>query len=274
MLSFGDIQVIFHQKVSILKPYILVTNDDGIHAPGILALTNAMVEIGEVIVTAPATNQSASGHKKTLYTDIPVHETTLANGVKGWAVNGSPADCIALAAMGLLPWPPALVVSGINRGENMSQDITYSGTVTAALEAAIQGIPAIAMSSANRLADAPEDYAEAARIAIIMAQHVLARGLPPLTILNVNVPVNPPKGIRLTRQGVRIYRDALVRLHDGVVQIGGEPPIGELEDAATDIWAVANDYVSLTPIHLDMTAHRFMADLAAWEVSIDADDNQ
>lgn len=247
--------------------YILVTNDDGIHAPGILALAEAMQAIGEVQIAAPSINQSASGHKKTLFNDIAVKETTIGNHIPALAVGGSPADCIALAAMGLRKWPPDIVVSGINRGENMSQDITYSGTVTAALEATIQGIPALAVSLANRDADKVEDYREAARIAQIVAQHILVKKLPPLTILNLNVPGGEVKGLRLTRQGVRIYRDELAREGE-IVRIVGEPPTGILDESGTDLWAVANGYASLTPIHLDMTAHRFLADLAAWDVGI------
>ena len=135
--------------------YILVTNDDGVHAPGLLALTQAMREIGEVTVIAPSTNQSASGHKKTRYRAILVGETTLDDGTPALAVTGSPADCIALAALGLARWPARIVVSGINRGANMGQDITYSGTVTAALEATIHGVPAVAGSRDQRDADQP-----------------------------------------------------------------------------------------------------------------------
>ena len=124
--------------------YILVTNDDGVQAPGLFALAEAMRSLGEVDVVAPARNQSASGHKKTLFTDIPVEKTTLRDGSPALAVDGSPADCIALTALGMSRWPPRLVVSGINRGANMGQDITYSGTVTAALEATINGVPRLA----------------------------------------------------------------------------------------------------------------------------------
>jgi len=246
---------------------ILVTNDDGVHAPGLLALANAMQQLGTVQVVAPATNQSASGHKKTLFADIEIAETEIANGFDALAVHGSPADCIALSAMGLRPWPPSIVVSGINRGENMSQDITYSGTVTAALEATIHAVPALAVSLSNREANDPEDYAEAARIATIVARHLLKNHLPPLTILNLNIPQGAVKGIRLTRQGVRIYRDEIEQ--DGSkIRIVGEPPTGKLDEAGTDLWAVNQGYASLTPIHLDMTAHQFMANLAAWDIDV------
>jgi 5'-nucleotidase len=243
---------------------ILVTNDDGITAPGLQALAEAMTTFGEVDIAAPATNQSASGHKKTLFTAIPIQESRLANGMPALAVTGSPADCIAVSAMGLRPFPPDIIVSGINRGENLSQDITYSGTVTAALEGAIHAVPAVAFSLSMRDADKVEDYAEAARIAKIVVAQVLERYLPPLTILNVNIPQGKPKGIRVTRQGVRLYLDALERL-ENAVRIVGEPPAGNVDELGTDLWAVHRGYVSVTPIHLDLTAHRYLAELSNWE---------
>lgn len=246
---------------------ILVTNDDGVQAPGILALANAMQQFGAVQIAAPARNQSASGHKKTLFSDIQFSETTLANGMPALSIDGSPADCIALTAMGLRAWPPRLVVSGINRGANMGQDITYSGTVTAALESAIQGIPSLAISLDNHLANEPEDYAIAAQVASKVVSYMLNHTLPPMTILNLNIPNGEVKGIRLTRQGVRIYRD-VIEIEGDRVRIAGEPPTGVLDAAGTDIWAVHNGYASLTPIHLDLTAHQFMADLAAWDVTL------
>ncbi|KXK14352.1 MAG: 5'-nucleotidase [Chloroflexi bacterium OLB15] len=247
---------------------IIVTNDDGVHAPGVLALAQAMRTLGEVHVAAPARNQSATGHKKTLFQDIAVHDVTLADGTIATSVEGSPADCIALCALGLTAWPPDLVVSGINRGSNMAQDITYSGTVTAALESAINGAPAVAVSLDSRDADTVEDYAEAARVAVEVVKMALQKPIPLMTILNLNVP-NVPRvnGLRLTRQGVRIYRDELHR--DGnILRIQGPEPIGEFQHEATDVWAIHHGYASLTPIHLDMTAHRFMADLAAWDLTV------
>lgn len=252
--------------------YILVTNDDGVHAPGILALAQAMRELAEVEVAAPATNQSASGHKKTLFQSIPVHETNLADGTPALAVGGSPADCIALSALGVsVRWPPRLVVSGINRGANMGQDITYSGTVTAALEATIHGIPAVAISLENRVADHVEDYAHAARVAVAVVKKALERPLPPFTILNVNVPKGEVKGIRLARQGVRIYHDELEMISEEAsksYRIVGPEPTGLIDSPGTDLWALHQGYASLTPIHLDMTAHRFMAELATWDIGL------
>jgi 5'-nucleotidase len=248
--------------------YILVTNDDGINAPGILALVTAMQEFGEVRVVAPSNNQSASGHKKTLHQDIPVSEFDFPGGVPALSVGGSPADCIALAALGAQKWPARLVVSGINRGANMGQDITYSGTVTAALESTIHGVPALAVSLDNPAANDPEDYAEAARVAQAVARRTLERSLPPFTILNLNIPNRPQvKGIRLTRQGIRVYLDELERDGD-MYRIAGDPPSGVLDEEGTDVWAVDGGYASLTPIHLDMTAYRFVADLAAWDIAL------
>lgn len=247
--------------------YIVVTNDDGVHAPGILVLAQAMREFGDIGVIAPARNQSASGHKKTLYADLPHARTQLDDGTPAVSIDGSPADCIAVAAMGAIQWPPRLVVSGINRGANMGQDITYSGTVTAALEASIHGIPAVAISLDNREADDPETYKEAARVAKAVVRQALENTLPPFTIINVNVPDGEVKGLRLARQGIRIYRDELV-IDGDVYRIAGEPPIGDIDEAGTDLWAVDNGYAAMTPIHLDMTAHRFMADLMAWDIEL------
>ncbi len=247
---------------------IIVTNDDGVNAPGILALATALRTIGEVEIIAPGTNQSASGHKKTLFQDMKVEHPILADGTEATAIYGSPADCIALAALGIAAWPPHIVVSGINRGSNMGQDITYSGTVTAALESVIHGAPAIAVSLDDTEANTVESYQEAARVAVEVAKHVLIKGLPPYTILNVNVPQRERvKGLRFTRQGLRIYRDQLERIED-VCRIIGPAPTGQFEEEGTDLWAVHQGYVSITPIHLDMTAHRFVADLVAWNIEL------
>ncbi len=250
---------------------ILVTNDDGVFAPGLLALAQAMRRFGDVQIVAPATNQSASGHKRTVYQDIAVDEVTLADGSTARAVAGSPADCVALAALGVVEWPPKIVVSGINRGQNMGQDITYSGTVTAALEAAIQGHPALAVSLVNHSADKVEDYLAAAEIAAHVVESMLNHTLPPLTILNLNVPATGPiKGLRLTRQGVSAYEDGVERTGN-IYRVLWPPQTGipgGIDDEGTDLWAVHNGYASLTPLHLDMTAHHFLSRLAAWDITI------
>ncbi len=248
--------------------YILVTNDDGVYAPGILALTQAMKKFGDVGVIAPTFNQSAGGHKKTLFTNIPYEKTRLADGTEALSITGSPADCIALGALGAMPWPPRLIVSGINRGPNMGQDVTYSGTVSAALEGSLHGIRAVAFSLNNHDATTVEDYRVASQVAQQVVEWVLERQFPLHTILNVNIPSGDAiKGLRITRQGIREYLDALE--NDGsVFRIVGDPPAGRLDEVGTDLWAIDNNYVSLTPIHLDLTAHHFMAELFAWDISL------
>jgi 5'-nucleotidase len=249
--------------------YILVTNDDGVDAPGILALARAMTGIADQVgVIAPAANQSMTGHKITLFQDLQIDESrTLAEGISAVAVGGSPADCIALASHGLVQWPPRVVVSGINRGANMGQDIFYSGTVSAALEAVIQGVPALAVSLDNNEANAVEDYAVAARLAARVVARMLENSLPEFTALNLNVPYGVDvRGIRLTRTGVRIYNDEIERNGD-LVKVVGEPPTGVIDRPGTDLWAVHNGYASLTPLQMDLTAHAFMADLNAWDVT-------
>ncbi len=251
---------------------ILVTNDDGYDAPGIVALAEAMRALGDVRVSAPASNQSGSGHAITLFKDIPYKSCEVGSGIPALAVSGSPADCIAVAMLGLLDHKPDIVVSGINRGANMGQDLTYSGTVTAALEAAIHGLPAVAISLAAPRADRVEDYQVAAELAIQIASKVLEEGLPPMTILSVNVPgvacLEDLRGIRLTRQGLRIYRDELKHVDGAAVRVEGQPPAGNFDEIGTDIWAVHRDFVSVTPVHLDMTAHQFMATLEAWDLRL------
>lgn len=252
---------------------IMVTNDDGYDAPGILALAQAMQTLGDVQVAAPGTNQSASGHKKTLFQDIHYDVTSIGDGIPTVAVYGSPADCIALSVMGLVESQPDIVVSGINRGENMGQDLTYSGTVTAALEASLHNIPAIAISLSNHMANKVEDYQIAAEVILPIVRKVIQNGLPAHTILNINVPnvdsINDIKGYRLTRQGIREYLDVMTRAGEHIVRIEGEPPIGDVDEIGTDIWAVHQDFVSITPVHLDLTAHRFLADLVAWDMRMD-----
>ncbi|MFZ4814661.1 MAG: 5'/3'-nucleotidase SurE [Phototrophicaceae bacterium] len=248
--------------------YFLLTNDDGVHAPGLRALAAALRPLAtELQVIAPAHNQSMSGHKITLFQDIQVDENlTFPDGTPAVAVHGSPADCINLASHGLVNWPPRLVISGINRGANLSQDIFYSGTVSAALEAAVKGIPALAVSLDSTEANDEADYADAAQAAAQVVAQMLKYSLPPFSALNLNVPYGVPvKGIRVTRMGVRIYLDQLSR-KGNTVRIDGEKPTGVVDELGTDVWAVHNGYASLTPLMMDFTAHPFMADLVAWGI--------
>jgi len=251
-------------------PYILVTNDDGVEAPGLLALKKALEEVGEVAVFAPDHNWSAAGHPKTMHKPLRVNEVRLADGSPAYTSNGAPSDCVAMAILGILPRRPDLVVSGINLGGNMGHDITYSGTVAAAMEAVISGIPAIAVSVDTFSPDV--DFSVAARFAAEIARYVLEKGLPPYTLLNVNVPALPPeeiKGVQLTRLGRRLYKDILVKRKDprgkDYYWIGGGPPEDVIEEG-TDVGAVANGYISVTPLHLDMTDYSLLEQLRDWDI--------
>lgn len=250
--------------------HILVTNDDGIFAPGIAALAAALrtLKDAQVTLVAPAQNQSAVGHRKTLYDPLRVTPVVLADGTPGHACSGSPADAIALALMGYVKEPVDIVVSGINQGANVAQDITYSGTVTAAMEAVINGIPAIAISLDSYT---EPSFAQSAAFATRLTPLVFEKGLPALTLLNVNIPLEPARGVSITHQGHRIYHDQLIERIDPMGRayywIGGERPTGDAEEVGSDIWALAQGYISITPIRLDMTDQDFMKEVEGWGVA-------
>jgi len=251
--------------------HILVTNDDGVFAPGLIALSQELRKIGEVSILAPDHNWSASGHVKTLNRPLRAKPVSLADGSTALASDGAPSDCVALALMGVIEKPIDLVVSGINPNANIGHDVTYSGTVTAAMEAAIGNVWGIAVSL-----DAPEyfsgllDYSTAAYAARIVAARLLANPLPKNILLNVNVPylAKPElKGFKVSRQGLRIYRDELVRREDPrgkpYYWIGGEAPTG-VDEEGTDFGDLKAGYVSVTPIQLDLTAHVMIDAISKW----------
>ncbi len=252
--------------------HILVTNDDGVHAAGLMALANALQSLGRVTILAPDRNWSASGHVKTLERPLRVRETRLTDGTPAFCTDGAPSDSVALALLGFVPEKVDLVVSGINPNANVGHDVTYSGTVTAAMEAAIAGINGIAVS-VDRPEDyfGPIDYTAAAQAAVVVARKVMEQQLSPNIVMNVNVPYcafEDFKGFQVTRMGLRIYRDALVSREDPrgrpYYWIGGETPIGKEEDG-TDYGALKKGYVSITPIQLDLTAHQFIQPLQDWQ---------
>jgi len=250
--------------------HILVSNDDGIYAPGLLALANAMCIFGKVTVIGPEENQSANGHRKTFTKPLRISKVKLGPGLNAYSSDGAPADCVALALLGYIDDPIDVVVSGINRGRNLGQDLTYSGTVAAAFEGTIHRKPSVAFSLENYSADA--DYSTAAAIAQRVVKQVLDHGLPPMTLLNVNVPNLPMeqiKGFYITSQGTSIYHDKLDERLDPkntpYYWIGGEAPTGDVTKQGTDIWAVHEGYVSVTPIRLDLTAYQMIDPLKAWE---------
>ena len=242
--------------------HILVTNDDGVQAPSLLALVQEMRSLGKVSVLAPDKNWSASGHVKTLHRPMRVKEVFLADGSSAFASDGAPSDCVALALMGFIQEKIDLVVSGINPYANVGHDITYSGTVTAAMEATIFGVPGVAFSFDGAAAARPVDYSQVAKAAGRVAARLIRNGLGPDTLLSVNIPCVPfeeVKGYRITRQGMRVYKDELVERKDPrgtpYYWIGGEAPTGVIEEG-TDIGALSEGYVSITPLQMDLTDYK------------------
>jgi 5'-nucleotidase len=248
---------------------ILVTNDDGIDSDGLLLLQRAMATIDSTVIIAPNRNWTAAGHTKTLDRPLRVAEVKLADGTPAFSSDGSPSDCVALGMLGFASEKPRLVVSGINKGPNLADDITYSGTVAAAMESVVWGVPGIAVS----LDDFYQwDFSYAADFAARLADRVLRSGMNGAVLLNVNVPSAPPdqiRGVAVTRLGKRIYRDELIKRTDPFGRdyywIGGEIPSG-VEEEGTDVWAVTQNLVSITPIRMDLTNHALMEQVEAWNL--------
>jgi 5'-nucleotidase len=250
------------------RPRILITNDDGIESRGLLALKEALEPIGDTYVVAPDSNQSAVGHAKTLLRPLRVRDRTLADGSTGWSVDGSPTDAVSLAFLGFFEHGFDLVASGINYGANLGDDVTYSGTVSAAMEGVINGCPAFAVSQEYY---AHPDFTLAAMAAAMVARNILEHGLSRNELLNVNVPALKPeecKGIETTRQGKRVYQDELIRRIDPrglpYYWIGGPPPSG-IDQVGTDFSAIVHGKIAVTPIHLDLTARTLLKRIRDWE---------
>ncbi len=245
---------------------ILVTNDDGVYSHGIKALADEMSKLGNVSVVAPASEKSATSHSLTLHR--PLRAKKIGKG-QIYAVNGTPTDCVHLALNGLLKVKQQIVVSGINVGPNLADDITYSGTVAAAIEATLQGIPAIAVSVTGK----NKVYFKAAReIVFKLAKRIIKQPLPPNVLLNVNVPNmtgDRIKGCRFTRQGKRRYGESVIEKLDPRGEkyywIGGyvmnDTPIEN-----SDIQAVNEGYISITPLQLDFTAYTFLKKMSGWRL--------
>ncbi|MDR3707669.1 MAG: 5'/3'-nucleotidase SurE [Capsulimonadaceae bacterium] len=248
---------------------LLVTNDDGVHSPGILALKKALDPLGEVIVVAPERPRSAVGHAITLHKPLRLHRGKMADGLPAWSSNGTPADCVTLGILELMDGKADLVVSGINHGPNLGWDVHYSGTVSAAFESVMIGVPAIAVSVASWDDDIRWDGL--ARFAAKLASWLSEHPLGPHTLLNVNAPNLPAgelKGIEITRLGSRQYVDRLIKRVDPTGRpyfwLGGTLLDGQSE-AGSDVHAVANGKISVTPLQLDLTSNAARADLRAIE---------
>ncbi len=242
---------------------ILISNDDGYDAPGLKALEEELSRLGRVVVVATDSEQSGAAHSLTLNHPLRVHPV----GENRYRVEGTPTDCVNLAIFQLLKdGRPDLVVSGINRGYNLGDDVTYSGTVAAALEGVLLEIPSFAISLNSR---GEVDFGPAARVAAQVARLVLAQGLPRDTLLNINVPSGDPKEMRITRQGRRVYSEGVVERTDpqgrAYYWIGGPPPSWH-PDPQSDFAAVQRGEVSVTPLHLDLTNHRVLQEMRDWDL--------
>jgi 5'-nucleotidase len=255
--------------------HILLTNDDGIQAPGLLALSQAMQSLGAVTIIAPNRNWSASGHVKTMHRPLRVSDAKLADGTPARTTDGAPSDCVALALLGLIEEPVDLVISGINPHANVGYDVTYSGTVTAAMEATIFGVSGIAVSlDSGENNESDLDFKHAAEVTVAVTRQALQYGIPSGTLLNINVPYQRQemmRGVVITRQGKRIYRDALVRRVDPrgrpYYWIGGDSPTG-VPEPGTDFWALSEGYVSITPLSLDLTDRSTLSTIETWDLKV------
>lgn len=246
---------------------LLLTNDDGVHATGLRALQEAVAPLGVVHIVAPDRARSGVSHAVTLHKPLRVEEVVLPSGGRALATNGTPADCVIIGCRPEFGGPPDMVLAGINDGPNLGEDITYSGTVSAAMEACLLGYPAAAISVAGHRV---RDFTVAARLIAALVPHILEHGLPPDTFLNINVPDCPlddVRGIEVTHQSARRYQGALERRIDprgfeyfwigGAVTEGAQP-------VGSDAHAVAHQRVSVTPVHLDFTQYRLLEEMQGW----------
>ncbi|MCG0276547.1 MAG: 5'/3'-nucleotidase SurE [Thermosediminibacteraceae bacterium] len=249
---------------------ILITNDDGIYAEGLLILAREISKIAKVIVVAPDRERSATAHAITMHKPLRVERAYLRDcPVESWMVNGTPSDCVKLALDALLSDPPDLVLSGINRGPNLGTDVIYSGTVSAAIEAAIYGIPAVALSVAayeNISYDYPAQFAR--KLCEVLAE----KEFPKDTLLNVNIPpleIEDIAGVLITHLGSRKYKNCFDRRQDPrgktYYWLAGEV-VEDLDDDTSDVWAIKNNYISITPIHFDLTNYEVIDNIKKWEL--------
>jgi 5'-nucleotidase len=233
-------------------PLILITNDDGIHSPGLQLLASALAHLAHCVVVAPDRDNSAVSHSLTM--NRPLKVTKVQDD--RYSLDGTPTDCVAIALKKILKHPPDLLVSGINPGPNLGDDIAYSGTVSAAVEGTMYGIPSLAVSLAG---DHPYDFTVAGQVAAWLAGIILKQGLPESTLLNANIPADETiRGVKVTRQGRRLWENAIQETFDPWGRKhywigGGTPRLDPNED--TDANAISAGYISVTPIHLDLTNH-------------------
>ncbi len=254
---------------------ILLTNDDGISAPGLQAARRALREIDgvELEVIAPDSNRSATARSITTRSPLSIEEVEFGDGDRGYATDGTPVDCVRFAELGLVGGRPDLIVSGINHGANLGDDITYSGTVAAALEGIVLGIPAVALSQQSSgggmgYVSGRFDFTAAAAFTAQLVAHLVTASMPEATLINVNYPAGDPRGVEVTKLGKRIYNDELKLVgEEGRGRrryeiYGWQPGYEEIE--GTDLYAVANGRIAVTPIHFDLTDHGGLERLRGW----------
>lgn len=251
------------------KPLILITNDDGIHAPGLRNLINVMKQLGDVVVVAPDKPMSGMGHAVTISSPLRVHKLVDAPGHIEYSCNGTPADCVKLGQKAILGRNPDLIVSGINHGSNSSVNVIYSGTMAAVVEGAMENIPAIGFSLNDYTYTA--DFSKCEPYILSIARNVLEKGLPDYTCLNVNIPAvngSPIKGIKVVRQAMAFWdekfdqrKDPHQRDYFWLTGVFRNRDKGE----DTDEWALQNNYVSVVPVHFDLTSHKTIPLLREWE---------
>lgn len=262
MRAFPAFFVFILNSRSMERIRILITNDDGYHSDGIIALEQSLSDLGEIYVVAPASEQSGASHSLTLARPLRIRQI---DG-RHWTIDGTPTDCVTLALNQILgaDEKPHICVSGINHGPNLGDDATYSGTVAGAMEATILGVSGLAFSLA---ATRSHDFSESMKFARRITERVIADGLPAQTLLNVNIPNGEPKGIRITKQGFKEARPVISELIDP----RGKPYywIGEVRngfraEGGTDFEAVEDGFVSVTPMRSDLTNHAALSTLESW----------
>ncbi len=252
------------------KPLILITNDDGIHAPGIRYLIEAIRPLGDVVVVAPDKPQSAMGHAVTIQVPLRLHLITDEPGFREYSCNGTPADCVKLGEKVIIRGKPDLIVSGINHGSNASINVLYSGTMAAVIEGAMENVPAIGFSLNDYKHSA--DFSHCGKIIKSVASKVLETGLPDGICLNVNIPVlngSPIAGIKVTKQARAYWDENFDERKDphkrDYYWLQGEF-INLEEGEDNDHWALNNNYISIVPIQIDLTAHQFIRTIKDWDL--------
>ena len=252
------------------KPLILVTNDDGITAKGIQSLVEAVRPLGDVLVVAPDSPQSGMGHAITIHEPLRLKKSTQFDGIEAYTCSGTPVDCVKLAIYEIIKGRPALLVSGINHGSNAATNILYSGTMSAAVEGAIESIPSIGFSLLDF--DANADFDAAIHYARKISQAVLENGIPKGTCLNVNIPKlgkSEIKGVKICRQGRAFWEDSFEKRTDPFGKdyfwLTGDFSVTD-QGEDTDMWALDHNYISVVPTQFDMTAHHLISNLNEWKL--------